>query len=96
MALFTIRIVNTNKVYGINNYIYAFKYKYQAYNIVRQWFIRKKDIANNIIEIQEHCIQTLPTNVDIYIPCKTKRANPHGDFFIIDDERRNLEQLYDL
>ena len=96
MTVFTIRIVNTNKFYGRDNYIYAFKYKYQAYKVIRKWFIRKQHIADNIIQIDEHSINDLPSHVDIWIPAHRNKVLSHGDFKTLPDIKKSFEKLMDL
>ena len=95
MNVFTIRILNTTKFYGKDNYIYAFKYKYQAYKTINKWFIKQKDIPSNIIEIIEHSIDAVPSTLDIIIP-RHHVGISCGDFISAHDVRDRLEELYDL
>ena len=95
MTVFTIRILNTNKFYGKDNYIYAFKYKYQAYKTINKWFIKQNDIPSNIIEVKEHSIDALPSFLDIVIPHSHVGVSC-GDFISTRDVKNNLEQIYDL
>ena len=82
-------------MYGNNNYIYAFKYKYQAYKTIKKWFIHRKNISENIIEIKEHSIDALPSYLDIVIPHSHVGVSC-GDFISTRDVKDRLEQIYDL
>lgn len=95
MTVFTIRILNTNKLYGKDNYIYAFKYKYQAYKTIKRWFIKKRNIPDNIIEIRQNSLNEMPSYMDIVIPHSHVNIS-HGDFISTTEIKEQLEQIYEL